>query len=429
MNIKNILHLGCVVIFLSTNMLFGMNLGNSWPNPTLPIPNASAYEQSPLLSLARRGNCDQAKLLMNHYNINLVDDKGYSPLHYACFSGSVDTVNLLIAHGAEVNVLNALGPVSYSEISKKWKNKIATPLHCAVGVGSTEIIKLLLDAGADIDSTYHEDGNTPLHIAAWRGFNDCLEFLVQQGADFNVPNNHGSTPLHTSAWRNHAKCLTLLLDHGANFTQRNNTGSGNTPLFLAAKSGSVDCLKILLERDNNRLASINLTCALDKTTPLQVSAARLKLQCCWLLIKAGACHHFGCFKYGESLSDFTSECAMANHFFRTIEEYGTQQVPKITERDIACGICQQAYSQDDVIVSLSTCQDSFHYTCFKNGCIDNHLEAYLLRGTSGYQLSKNDMRFRLHLSLTQNILASQTCCPACYQRYCIKKDAWLSVYA
>ncbi|HCO93920.1 MAG TPA: hypothetical protein DIU00_08225, partial [Phycisphaerales bacterium] len=66
-------------------------------------------------------------------------EKGYSPLHYAVWNEDVNTVKLLVDHGAQFNEKDPDG----------W-----TAFYNAVWQGSREIVDFLVSKGADI-STFH----------------------------------------------------------------------------------------------------------------------------------------------------------------------------------------------------------------------------------------------------------------------------------
>lgn len=70
------------------------------------------------------------------------------PLHNACSYGHYEVTELLVKHGANVNVADL------------WK---FTPLHEAAAKGKYEIVKLLIKHGAD-PTKKNRDGSTPLDL-------------------------------------------------------------------------------------------------------------------------------------------------------------------------------------------------------------------------------------------------------------------------
>ena len=99
--------------------------------------------------------CDSALDVVNASDLN-----GYTPLMNATNSGNVETIRLLLLHGAEVN---------------KRNNNGASCVHFAAGDGSTEILSLFFDNGVDI-ALIGESGS-PLHWAAAKGHFKALEYV------------------------------------------------------------------------------------------------------------------------------------------------------------------------------------------------------------------------------------------------------------
>ena len=84
------------------------------------------------------------RLVAAGYDVNLFDDMGRAPLHYAAAGGRLEAIAALLGHGAPVN---ANDEATIGE----------TPLALAVQEASVDAVRLLLDAGADPD------------IAGWMG--------------------------------------------------------------------------------------------------------------------------------------------------------------------------------------------------------------------------------------------------------------------
>jgi ankyrin repeat protein len=119
---------------------------------------------------------------------------GTTPLIRAAKAGDVESVRLLLAHDALVDLPNSLG---------------ITPLMATAGVGSTTIdtrarfrneqqcidaAKLLLAAGANVNAT-RDNGQTALHGAALWGWNAFVQFLADNGADLQVADRDGMKAL------------------------------------------------------------------------------------------------------------------------------------------------------------------------------------------------------------------------------------------
>ena len=136
-----------------------------------------------------------------------------SALHKACQNGNHEMTEVLLQHGAEVNVL----------IPGK-----GTPMDIACERRDDKLLKLLLKYGADIDIVSLDLGSA-LHVACKSHDSDLVRILLQHGANVNMFSSNHGTPLHVAcAGNGDDAIIQLLLDHGADL---NSKGSkGETPL-------------------------------------------------------------------------------------------------------------------------------------------------------------------------------------------------------
>jgi ankyrin repeat protein len=154
---------------------------------------------------------------------------GETPLHWAALEGHNDLVELLLAHGADVNAKD---------------NGNYTALHEAALAGHNDLVELLLAHGADVN-TKDKDGFTALHDAAWHGYKDVVELLLAHGADVNAKDNNGYTALSSAVYKCYKDVVELLLAHGADVNAKNNT-TRSTALHDAAWHGYKDVVELLL---------------------------------------------------------------------------------------------------------------------------------------------------------------------------------------
>lgn len=112
-------------------------------------------------------------------DLNQGDDHGFSPLHWACFAGRTNIVDMLLNVGARINATN-MGD--------------DTALHLAASHGHLDCVNLLLKNKADVNAL-NEHGNTPLHYACFWGYQEIAEVLLSHGAQANVANVEGDSPI------------------------------------------------------------------------------------------------------------------------------------------------------------------------------------------------------------------------------------------
>lgn len=118
----------------------------------------------------------------------------FTPLHRAAANGNLSLVELLLAHGADVNAI-----ASFHE----------TPLHLAVLDNHLPVVIRLLAAGALVNLRASND-MTALHWAVMRGYEDVAGMLVDAGADCTIPDQLGQTPLTWAEIKHHRRLMLLL---------------------------------------------------------------------------------------------------------------------------------------------------------------------------------------------------------------------------
>ncbi|CAH2004534.1 unnamed protein product [Acanthoscelides obtectus] len=139
----------------------------------------------------KEGNALQVRVWLDEpeHDMNLGDDHGFSPLHWAAMKGHNKIVEMLLLRGARVNATNRGDD---------------TPLHLAAAHGHREILNMLLRQRADVNFT-NEHGNSALHYACFWGYAEIAEDLVNHGAKVAIANKYGETALD--------KCSGSLAKH------------------------------------------------------------------------------------------------------------------------------------------------------------------------------------------------------------------------
>ena len=108
-------------------------------------------------------------------------------------------------------------------------NNNVTALFMAAQNGHTETAKLLIERGANVNSTFLDDGETPLISASKSNHKEIVSILLDNGALVDVKGGmHGRTALHEAAHSGYAEIVKILLARGADFNATD--VRGYTPL-------------------------------------------------------------------------------------------------------------------------------------------------------------------------------------------------------
>ena len=252
-------------------------------------PNASLQMgETPLMSAARSGDLESVALLIERgADVNASEqEKSQTALMWAVAQGHADVVQLLIDNSANLNARssvwyqleNTAGNTNPSG-NFRMAHGGSSPIMFAARVGDIETAQVLLEAGADINDTA-ASGVSALTQAAHSGHEELALFLLDQGADPNA-NKAGYTALHAAVLRSQVRLVEELLEQDAVFDTVVEHGTpgrrfsadysirsqliGRDAFWMAAKYGEVEILKILLAvgadpfaTDDNGVTSLQL---------------------------------------------------------------------------------------------------------------------------------------------------------------------------
>ena len=188
-------------------------------------------------------------------------------LHLAAYSGHLESVKVLVNHGAIIEAPSMNG---------------STPLRLAAGRGNILVTKFLLEKGADPNTKCNE-AKTPLYDAVTREHLGIAELLLHHGANVTLPSVDGETPVHHAIIVGNAKMLELLVSADPEALSHTNVMATEPPLITACKLQKAALVKVLL----NRKADPNV-CNKDSMTPLAVASCLENLETMELLIKHSA---------------------------------------------------------------------------------------------------------------------------------------------
>ena len=181
------------------------------------------------------------QLAINHPQyVNAFGGKYGFPLLAALGQGHVEVAELLLKHGADVDVRESTGKTILL-MALSW-------LEYASDDNLHNIVEFLLTHGADVNAR-DDTSTSSLHLASGYGMQQVVTILLKHQADVNSQDNHGNTPLHMllggNIYYEDSNHVKLLLEHGAKVNKRNK--DNQTPFLLAMKLGWFRIARILLE--------------------------------------------------------------------------------------------------------------------------------------------------------------------------------------
>ena len=211
--------------------LWAKDLETELQGSTSDINVPDSQGRTPLSWAAARGDSRSVQILLEHgAQVNLADEQANTPLHY---SKNEVCARLLLLHGADVSSRNCWG---------------GTALHTVCrNSGDVSLLSLLLVSGAEPDARDHER-QSPLHDAALRSHTACVEQLLSHAVDINAGNTSGDSPLRFAIMFNAYASLRYMLtspSHCADFSGVNSYG--HTFSHSIARAADAKTIRILAE--------------------------------------------------------------------------------------------------------------------------------------------------------------------------------------
>ncbi|KAH7854155.1 hypothetical protein Vadar_010862 [Vaccinium darrowii] len=182
------------------------------------------------------------------------DGRGYYALHWAALNNHTAVAKYIIEHGGDVNAADHSGQ---------------TALHWCAGKGAVDVAEILLQVGARVNAA-DKRGYQMTHVAVQYGQTAFLYHVVTKwNADPDVPDNDGDSPLHWAAYKGFVNCTRLLLFLDANRVRQDKDGS--TPLHLAAMEGKLGACTMMVWAGNKEDLMVTDNAGL---TPAQLALKR-----------------------------------------------------------------------------------------------------------------------------------------------------------
>jgi len=181
----------------------------------IPISNTNEKEETALMLCCTKGHMQLRKvepsdrvatielLIAHKADINQGDRRNVTALHKACQKDYALAVQTLITHNADMECFEMYGP---------------TPLTTACTFGSANAARVMLENKADVNKCKKYGGQTPLHCAiseaVGEAYIDVVKVLLEFEADVNLRDKKDRTALMNAVSGNHMDVATAILDFG-----------------------------------------------------------------------------------------------------------------------------------------------------------------------------------------------------------------------
>lgn len=222
------------------------------------VNGADRKGRVPLQTAAEHGHVQMLNLLINAgASVNACDEKGLTALHYAAVLDDQQPAQILINAGADAALRNAEGctplcmavqadsscVVLLAALEQWEKCKDSKHLFEAARSGCVSMLQILIAHGVDLNRL-SETGASPLHYAVLRDHAEAVRLLIEHGVSLDIQDNRGWTPLHHAVRHDRLNALHLLCEAGADTGLRDN--HHRTPLLMAAELGRTKAFEELV---------------------------------------------------------------------------------------------------------------------------------------------------------------------------------------
>jgi len=191
--------------------------------PTQLLP-----QEAEMLEVAGKGNTARVQELLNQgVNVNMRGPDSNTPIMEAVYGGHLDTVRLLLEHGADLSAkkrdgATALTLTANKDILELFKN--VSSMVAAAAAGNNTILETFISKGTPINAL-SETGESALHAACWNGKVDTVKLLLERGADPQIRKADGASPVTLASGQKHEDIVALL---NAAIEKKSQTGANRT---------------------------------------------------------------------------------------------------------------------------------------------------------------------------------------------------------
>ena len=225
--------------------------------PNFPRKDLESQLKSPMYWACKSGSLEVVKLLIEHYpgfDPYYINDTGHNLLSVACTRGHVEVARFLYD--------------KYCLSPTEPNRNGTTPIFSAAYNGHFEMLKCLVyDMNCDPRSL-NLKGENLLHVACEKKHLNIIRYLVKEhNLDPRLEDNHKKTPLHSACSSGHLGITKYFIEECGCKTEVFDR-AGCTPLHDACRNGHIDVVRCFIERrwcnlnlfDNSGYTPFHLSC-------------------------------------------------------------------------------------------------------------------------------------------------------------------------
>ena len=229
----------------------------------------SNVQVTPLMVAAYHGDVQKVSRLVQNDSQSIFTRNiyGQSPLSYAIDQGHIKVIDLLLAHGVDIDDVDSSGE---------------SILHRCVHHGSISKVETCLNVGINMDIT-DRNGDTPLIIAAKNGLEDTVQLLINSGCDTSIKNREGLDALEQSFCSNHTAVQSIFSDE----REMDKSHSWEIEMLQACADGNENQVQHLIQRFGSKVINFRKK-MFQCQTPLLVACRCRNFGCCEILRQSGA---------------------------------------------------------------------------------------------------------------------------------------------
>ncbi|XP_010355931.2 ankyrin repeat and SAM domain-containing protein 6 isoform X1 [Rhinopithecus roxellana] len=301
------------------------------------VNSRNHYGWSALMQAARFGHVSVAHLLLDHgADVNAQNRLGASVLTVASRGGHLGVVKLLLEAGAFVDHHHPSGEQLGLGGNRDEPLDI-TALMAAIQHGHEAVVRLLMEWGADPNRAARTMGWSPLMLAALTGRLGVAQQLVEKGA-----NPDHLSVLEKTAFEVALECkhrdLVDYLDPMTTVRPKTDEEKRRPDIFHALKMGNFQLVKEIADEDPSHVNLVNG----DGATPLMLAAVTGQLALVQLLVE----RHADVDKQ-DSVHGWTALMQATYHGNKDIVKYLLNQGADVTLR------AKNGYTAFDLVMLLN----------------------------------------------------------------------------